>query len=786
MQKRVAILFFLTCTLSMVGCRNMQQPNAGDVTVEVQDFSLSEVKLLPSPFSHAFQKGKEWLLSLSPDRLLHRFHAYAGLAPKDSIYGGWESRGISGHSLGHYLSAVSMAYAVDGDKEMRSRSQYIVSELARCQQEFGNGYVGAIPEQDRIFSEIAAGKIYSSGFDLNGGWVPWYTQHKVFAGLADAYKFTGNEEAKAVLIKLSDWACDLSDKLTDEQFQQMLACEHGGMNETLAYLYEVTGEKKYLQLSLRFNHQQIINPLLARQDKLIGLHANTQIPKVVGVAAQYEQTGDTTQRGVAEFFWNTVVQHHSYANGGNSDHEHFGMPDDLKGRLSIYSSETCNTYNMLKLTKMLFKWEPSADKGDYYERALYNHILASQNPETGMVCYYMNHQPGGKKKFSSPFNDFWCCVGTGWENHLKYGESIYFHKDDKLFVNLFIPSVLEWKDQNASITLETEYPKEKEVSLTLALDSPKKLEIKLRKPDWLASSPELEVNGKAVKVEIGKDGFVTLNRTWKNGDRITYTMPMNIHAESLLGDTTKKAFLYGPLLLAADLGDQNISEYHTPSIVADNQEPLLAMEDVSTLTFSTANTGRPTDLKFRPFNQLNKQGYMLYTDVLNEQQWEAKQELANTLLRKKQYVQEHTVDRIRIGEMQPERDHNLKGEKTVSGGLENKWRHAEDGGWFSFELATEGKPNNLGIACRYWGSDSGGRKFDIMVEGVVIKTKELVGELPNRYFYEYYIIPDNLLKNKEKVEVKFQAYPSNIAGGLYDCRLMEITDTTTVVQMLEQ
>ena len=377
--------------------------------VALYDFPLKDVALTDGVFRNAMMLDAKWLLDLKPDRFLHRFHKFAGLPVKGEIYGGWESENVSGHTLGHYLSACAMQYAATQDVRFKEIVDYTVSELAKCQAHYTGvmtGYVGGIPEQERIFTEISEGKLYSSGFDLNGGWVPLYTQHKLFAGLMDAYLHTGNKQALDVVCKLADWMVNLSDRLTDEQFQQMLQCEFGGMNDSMYVLYTLTGDERYLKLAGRFYHKAVLDPLAARQDRLNGMHANTIIPKIIGCATGSWVTASDSLYDIADYFWHTVVEHHSYANGGNSNFERFTPVDEISEHLSSNSTETCNTYNMLKLSKKLFAFTADSRYMDYYERALYNHILASQHSKTGMVVYYLNHLNGGHKAFSSPFDAF--------------------------------------------------------------------------------------------------------------------------------------------------------------------------------------------------------------------------------------------------------------------------------------------------------------------------------------------------------------------------------------------
>jgi DUF1680 family protein len=401
------------------------------IPVKAYGFNLRDVQLLEgSPFKNAMEKDAGYLLSLSPDRLLHRFHQNAGLPVKAPVYGGWESDGLSGHTLGHYLSACAMMYASTGNKVFKERVDYVVSELERCQQARKTGYIGAIPKEDSIFGKVARGDIKTGGFDLNGGWSPWYTVHKVMAGLADAYLYAASSKALQLLKGMANWTANTINPLNPAQLQKMLRCEYGGMNDLLANLYAFTGEKKYLDLSYKFYDDFVMEPLSKKIDPMPGKHSNTNVPKAIGSARQYELTGSESDKTIASFFWERMTNHHSYVIGGNSNYEYCGEPDKLNDRLSDNTNETCNTYNMLKLTRHLFSWQPASQLGDYYERALYNHILASQNPETGMMCYFVPLRMGTQKTFSDSINTFTCCVGSGMENHAKYQEGIYYEGDD--------------------------------------------------------------------------------------------------------------------------------------------------------------------------------------------------------------------------------------------------------------------------------------------------------------------------------------------------------------------
>ncbi|HTO94321.1 MAG TPA: beta-L-arabinofuranosidase domain-containing protein, partial [Bacteroidota bacterium] len=352
-------------------------------------FDLSDVHLLEGPFRHAMEMDQAYILSLKPDRLLSRCREYAGLAPRDSTYGGWEREGLSSHFVGHYLSACALQFRATGDRRFLDRIEYVVDQLGECQKANGDGYVTGIPDGKRVFAGVKAGKIRASGFQLNGVWSPWYTIHKIMAGLRDAYLLAGVPRAALVLRGMADWALATTKDLPDSLFQRMLECEFGGMNEVLADVYTITGEKKYLDLAERFDHHAVTDPMARREDRLDGLHGNTTIPKLIGAARLYEITGEPRYHVMSEFFWETVTRNHSYAAGGHGEYEHFGAPRRLSDRLSEGTMETCNTYNMLKLTRFLFTQSPAVEYADFYERAVLNHILASQNPSDGMMCYFV-------------------------------------------------------------------------------------------------------------------------------------------------------------------------------------------------------------------------------------------------------------------------------------------------------------------------------------------------------------------------------------------------------------
>ena len=530
---------------------------------QVSYFSLQDVKLLSSPFLQAQQTDLHYILALDPDRLSAPFLREAGLTPKAPSYTNWENTGLDGHIGGHYLSALSMMYAATGDTAIYHRLNYMLNELHRAQQAVGTGFIGGTPGSLQLWKEIKAGDIRAGGFSLNGKWVPLYNIHKTYAGLRDAYLYVHSDLARQMLIDLTDWMIDITSGLSDNQMQDMLRSEHGGLNETFADVAEITGDKKYLKLARRFSHKVILDPLIKNEDRLNGMHANTQIPKVIGYKRVAEVSKDDKDWNhaaewdhAARFFWNTVVNHRSVCIGGNSVREHFHPSDNFTSMLNdVQGPETCNTYNMLRLTKMLYQNSGDVDNSnkpdpryvDYYERALYNHILSSQEPDKGGFVYFTPMRPGHYRVYSQPETSMWCCVGSGLENHTKYGEFIYAHQQDTLYVNLFIPSQLNWKEQGVTLTQETLFPDDEKVTLRIDKAAKKKLTLMIRIPEWAGNSEgyEITINGKKhlSDIQAGTSTYLPLRRKWKKGDVITFHLPMKFSLEQIPDKKDYYAFL---------------------------------------------------------------------------------------------------------------------------------------------------------------------------------------------------------------------------------------------------
>jgi DUF1680 family protein len=612
------------------------------VVPAARPFPLGDVQLLDSPFKAAMERNAAYLLSIEPDRLLHNTRKYAGLEPKGELYGGWEQAGIAGHTLGHYLTALAQQYAATGDPRFRLRIDTIVSEMAECQKLYGDGYIGALPPLElKTLRDLKLGIVEVDGaHNFKGGaWVPWYTEHKVLNGLKDAWILGGSMQARDVALRLADWVDAVTAGLSQDQLQTMLRVEQGGMVDVLVELYALTGDARYLETSRRFQHRAVLDPLLAHRDELVGKHANTQIPKIIGEARTYEVTGDPQARQIADYFWDLVAHHYSYVIGGNSEDEHFTPETSQSKHLRASTAETCNTYNMLKLTEHVFGWDPRAEYADFYERALYNDILASQEPKKGMFTYFMSLEPGLFKTYSTPYDSFWCCVGSGMENHTKYGEAIYFHGGDSLFVNLFIPSILTWREKDFQVEQRTDYPKSGRTVLTVESSPSSRVTLKVRCPGWAAGPVSFELNGRRLDVAGTPGTYADIPRDWEKGDRLEVSIPMAVRAEAMPDDKDKVAFVFGPVVLAADLGPAPVTDtipyssdnrtnlgdaaVAAPVIVRGNGpiEASIVRSKDGSLVFHTDGVGRPVDVVLLPFWEISYDRYNVYWDVTTDAQW---------------------------------------------------------------------------------------------------------------------------------------------------------------------
>ncbi|MEO7340305.1 MAG: beta-L-arabinofuranosidase domain-containing protein, partial [Luteolibacter sp.] len=652
--------------------------HASPLVPEASPFLLAQVRLLDGPFKQRQDVDARYLLEIvDADRLLSGFRAQAGLPEKAKRYDGWEARGINGHSLGHYLSAISALYAATGDPKALQRVNYVVSELAACQQANGDGYV--LPVNKRVYEELRQGKIKASGFALNDEWVPNYTLHKVFAGLRDAWHFAGNKQALDVERRLADYLAGVYEKLTPAQAQEILKAEHGGLNEVFADLTADTGNPRYLELARTvFHHDAVLNPLEHGQDLLNGQHGNTQIPKIVGLAREYELTSDPAYLTAARTFWNSVVNERSFAIGGHGNDEHFFPPEKFAQNLKPHTAETCNSYNMIKLTGHLFAWEPKAAEMDFVERALLNHVMANIGRQPGEFGYFLGLQSVGTKVFSKPEGGWWCCVGTGMENPARYGEQAYFHSSNSLWVNLFMASELDWKDKGIRLREETQFPNSDTVRFTIATGKPVKFALKIRHPYWCVL-PVVKVNGQSVAVTSAPSSYLTIDREWKSGDIVELQLPMKLRTEALPHSDGKiLALLYGPNVLAGivptlpnvpDTAKQRWEDHlkapgktdqTPPVIVAAAEADLLAHFKPTGKAFAEFRSDgvvRPQELVFVPFHRVYEEHYSVYFPLTTPSEWKAHEaEMLSTEARRTKLAAA-TLDTVQPGFQQSEVEH---------------------------------------------------------------------------------------------------------------------------------
>lgn len=771
------------------------------VAASVKPFPLADIRLLDSPFLHAQTTNTAYLLQLDADKLIAPYLREAGLPTKAETYGNWESSGLDGHIGGHYLTALALTYAATGDKALLERLNYAIAELKKAQDKNGNGYLGGIPDGDDAWKALAKGQMKVDNFSLNDKWVPWYNLHKTYAGLRDAYLLAGNEDAKAMLIKLSDWAVELTEGLTDEQMELMLRSEYGGMNEIFVDVAEITGDKKYLAVARRFSHRLLLNPLLEKRDELTGMHANTQIPKVVGFKRIADASNDKTWDEAARFFWETVVEKRTVAIGGNSVREHFHPLDDFKPMIEdIEGPETCNTYNMLKLSKLFFESTGNLKYLDFYERGLYNHILSSQHPDTGGLVYFTPMRPNHYRMYSQAQDAMWCCVGSGIENHAKYGELIYAHSGNNLYVNLFISSTLNWREKNIQLTQKTAFPDAERSQITM--QSKGRFTLNIRYPVWVAGKAlTVSINGKPVKVKAKPGEYIALKRNWRAGDQVVINLPMTTRLESLPDQSEYYAVLHGPIVMAAKtqpFSGESLNYFSddsrmghiasgkmcpleaAPMFVTDQQDFLQGIQPVANkpLTFSVPVVEGKNEKRMEliPFFRLHDSRYMLYWPMTDRTKLKERQQATAAAERERLQLESLTIDAVTPGQQQPESDHFLQAERSEMGIHQGRhWRHAE--GWFSYVLNDKAQ-EAAAVKITYFAGDSG-RNFTISINDTVIADVSLQAKPGDDFYTVDYPIPAKLIEAAKngKLVLKFTAKKDSIAGGIYGVRLLRAETT---------
>ena len=772
------------------------------------EFNINQVTLLDGPLKHACDVNAHTLLRYDVDRLLAPFRKEAGMKEIAPLFPNWA--GLDGHVGGHYLTALSL-YAALGNKECEERMLYMISELKKCADaaaknfpEWGKGYIGGVPGSDRMWSSFKRGDFRA----FNGAWVPFYNLHKVEAGLRDAWLYCGNEDAKQLFLDCCDWLIDITSNVSDEQLEQLLGMEHGGVNEVLADAYQITGDKKYLDAAKRFSHKWILNPMKDHNGKhLDNIHANTQVPKIVGFARVAELSKDADYLEASRFFWDEVVNRRSLSLGGNSRREHFPSKESsIDWTQDIDGLESCNTNNMLKLTEDLFRMDSdNALYADYYERATFNHILSTQHPEHGGYVYFTSARPRHYRNYSVPNEAMWCCVGTGMENHGKYGQFIYTHPaDNVLSVNLYAASELNWSSAGLKLRQETAFPYGETSRITITQSNGKMKTIRLRYPSWVRQGEfVIKVNGKAWTNGTEKPGtFVDVARNWKKGDVIDISFPMHASIEHMPNVPQYVSILYGPIVLAMKTGDEDLH-----GLLADNSRfgqmasgkklpvdkaPYLIsnkVEDVAndlvpiagkplhfTLKTRMENAEAYQPAELMPFFELHDSRYMLYWLALSSDGYKEYMDNLAREEKERMELEARTTDKVQPGEQQPESDHFMEADETSTKGVTNDvpFRDARNGAAFSYLMQTKGE-TDLSLRIRYWGQDEWRTcEYDLYVDDVLVTSVNNSRKWrSSQWKYETYPIPSSALKGKTQVRVKFVAKPHRQVGEIYEVRLVK-------------
>jgi len=779
--------------------------------VRAELFALRDVRLLKGPLHDQQELNRAYLLKLDPDRLLSRFRSEAGLEPKAPPYRGWESESplLPGHILGFYMSGAAMTVQATGDTVLRERLEYIVDELAEVQRAHGSGYMLAIPDGKPLFADIAAGRIRIdglpwNGFQINGQFEPTYTMNKLMLGLYQIVLAIDSDKARQVFLRLADWfGGEIVDKLDDAQLQTLLQCEHGSLHESYVDAYALSGQDKYLAWAKRLCHERMLAPLAeGRGDFLTHFHANSNIPKYTGFERIYRVTGQDRLHRAAMNFWNDVVTRRSWVIGGNSASEHFFDPNDFTNALHAPAGpESCNSVNMLRLTEALYVTEPSARMMDFYERVLFNHILSAHDNERAMAVYYTPMFPGAYRVYADEFDSMWCCVGTGLEVPGKYGQMIYTHSPDDgaLDVQLFAASEVNWAARGVTIRQATRFPYEAATTLTIRTHKPGvKFTLRVRHPAWVPDGKlGLTLNGRALPNDSHRGAYAVVDRAWDDGDVLRVELPMALNVETLPGNNRYVALLYGPIVLSGELGRTGgltrrdfwqiettvprklIPEAETPTFVDDDVTSVLSHirpVDGKPLHFRTVGL-EPNDVGVIPFFENHFQRYAVYWRRMSPEALRQEREQMAAEARQRAELKARTVDEVLIGDEDSEGAHALAGKNTNTGfgaygrRMTTRWRDAGPGGWFSYRLAlTDEQP--LILRCTYWGRERGPRTFDILIDDQLLATESLGDTGSDEFVSKEIPLPETLIAGKSRITVKFQPHPSNMAGGLFDLRIL--------------
>ena len=744
---------------------------------------LTAVRLTGGPLKKAQDLNAAYLLSLEPDRMLAFYRTRAGLTPKAQGYTGWDADGrqLTGHIAGHHLSAVSLMWAASGDPRFKQRADYIVSELKVVQDAHGDGFAGALQGVREAFADVSKGNIKAANFDLNGLWSPWYTLHKTFAGLRDAHRYTGNTTALETEVKFAQWAERYLAPMNDELIQRMLATEFGGMNEMMADLYADTGDRRWLQLSYRFEHKAVLDPLKRGEDPLNGLHGNTQVPKLLGSAARYAAAGEKSDLAAATTFWDRVVYHHTFATGGHGKDEYFREPDRLASIAEGRTAETCNVYNMLKLTRKLFALQPDVKYAEFHEQALFNHILGSMDANDGATCYMVPVGRGVRREYADMNRSFTCCVGTGMESHALHGLGLYYEAGSRLWVNLYAPSTALWDSAGTTLTMDSSFPEGEAATLTLDVKAPKELTLSMRRPSWAGDGFAIRINGQAIAVASQPGSYVDVTRTWKTGDTVVLTLPKMLRLDRLRDNPKRAAVVWGPLVLAGDLGPQprrdadgdgdgpQTATVESPVLVTDRAVSEW-LRPVAGQPGYFRTTGLGVDVTLAPFYRTHRRIYTGYWDVLTPAE--------NTERLKELEVERERVRRLEaativaVSPTDPaiEKAHNQQGDASSIVRTDGRpGRRAAK--WFSYDLPLTGT-TPVALVVTYNRDNRRARDFAVLVDGQRLGEEHFAFDSESRFFDREYALPAALVQGKAKLTIRFEATGTTEVAPVYTLRLI--------------
>lgn len=808
LSRRTLFQLGLTAGVGAVAPRSAaatEPPCAAGGPARVRRLPLRHVRITGGPLLRAQQADAAYLLSLDVERLLAAYRRRAGIATSATPYGGWdgEGRNLTGHIAGHYLSAVSLMWAATGDARFRQRADALVAGLAEAQARHGDGYLGAIEGGRRAFAELARGEIRSTSFDLNGEWSPWYTLHKTFAGLRDAFRHAGNRTALDVEARFAAWVEGVVGGLDAEQVQRMLNTEFGGMNEVLVDLFVDTRDERWLRLSYQFEHTAFVLPLMRHEDVLAGTHVNTQIPKLLGSLARFRAVGAAGDLAAAAFYWDRVAAHHSFATGGQGTDEYYGAPDVLGGRVDNRTAESCNVYNMLALTRSLFELRPDPRYADYLERALFNHALASIDPDSARMCYMVPVGRGVQHEYQDMQRSFTCCVGTGMETHAQLGDGIYAEDGERLWVSLYAPSTALWESAGVRLALETEFPEGESARLTLTPDAPREFTLALRRPHWAGAGFAVRVNGQTTPLVepparpatgpysrgTPASTWVELKRTWRAGDVVEVALPRSLRLEPTPDLPTRAAVLWGPLVLAADLGpelarggdEEELIEPPPPApviVAADPSPDNWLVASGSPVSFQARGVGRTPDpagevrdLTFVPFYRLHRRLYAVYQDVFTPEAWERERTALGEAAERRRRLDAATVGFVVPGDEASERAAGFEsGPDTTSARLIGRSARRTKS-WLAFDLPVDPR-HAMALVVTYYSGDrrSLPASFTIRAEDVEVASVEQALSDPQRFFEAVYPLPPAALAGKERVRVRFEARAGSQVAALLEVR----------------